>query len=435
MVKSIKISNSEQLTKLKSSFSDIIVSLPIHKSDVVNPYSQIIQNKKTIKILTDMIRKLSDHLEDESYLFIYGSPTQLTEVYNVTPSYLRFRHWISIDVGNEIEQNTANRLKHNHIGLLMFYKGSKFLPLNTKNTRVPYVACSCCGRNVKDWGGKKHLMNTKGAGVSDVWKDFYKVKRAKKDPDNNLIKLKIIDSKDTLLDFGKDELPKVVKERLLNLIGYKDRNILIVNVNKTTLPTVVSKIRRSKKRNSVHKNNHKTIENKVILGDCISVMENLSEKYPEGVFDLVFADPPYNLDKNYTAYDEGHNIDDLFQAAKKKIRNERLKPSKKGGDGITQGDIDNLPKDLDEMEKLVDYFYTLELLKSKIGSHYTINDIQNDIFRYPDNKASVRIDWGSVLVDEVSNDDIVEILERLDKIYEMFNKVARILSYRRDKNE
>lgn len=28
--------------------------------------------------------------------------------------------------------------------------------------------------------------------------------------------------------------------------------------------------------------------------DCIKFMDTLIEKYPEGIFDMIFADPPYN---------------------------------------------------------------------------------------------------------------------------------------------
>lgn len=41
-------------------------------------------------------------------------------------------------------------------------------------------------------------------------------------------------------------------------------------------------------------------ENKIITGDCVKEMK----KIPAGVVDLAFADPPYNLDKNYGLYDD-----------------------------------------------------------------------------------------------------------------------------------
>ena len=35
----------------------------------------------------------------------------------------------------------------------------------------------------------------------------------------------------------------------------------------------------------------KSIENKIVLGDCIEVLNQM----PEESVDLIFADPPYNL--------------------------------------------------------------------------------------------------------------------------------------------
>ena len=30
-------------------------------------------------------------------------------------------------------------------------------------------------------------------------------------------------------------------------------------------------------------------------GDCLEIMEEISRKYPDGCFDMIFADPPYRL--------------------------------------------------------------------------------------------------------------------------------------------
>jgi hypothetical protein len=43
--------------------------------------------------------------------------------------------------------------------------------LNTKQVRIPYKDCSACKKNIKDWGGKKHLMNPLGTAYSDVWSE------------------------------------------------------------------------------------------------------------------------------------------------------------------------------------------------------------------------------------------------------------------------
>ena len=42
--------------------------------------------------------------------------------------------------------------------------------------------------------------------------------------------------------------------------------------------------------------------NQVHLGDCISFLDKVAALHSEGLFDLAFADPPYNLQKLYGNY-------------------------------------------------------------------------------------------------------------------------------------
>lgn len=134
----------------------------------------------------------------------------------------------------------------------------------------------------------------------------------------------------------------------------------------------------------------------------------------------IFAYGTYN--------NKSHNIDNLFQDAKLKILQLRLKPTKGGGDEISQKDIDNLPDDLNKIEELVKYFFTLDFLKSKIGIYYKITDIQNDVFRYPDNSAAVQITWDSILDSQINEDDIKKLLEKLDQVYKLFSDSGYLFS-------
>src|ERR1043166_1653518 len=73
-------------------------------------------------------------------------------------------------------------MKPTHRGLLMFLKmdprrkSPTPFRLNTSDMKVPHKFCAACGKNVKDWGGKKHLMNPKGTALSDVWRDLPRIK-------------------------------------------------------------------------------------------------------------------------------------------------------------------------------------------------------------------------------------------------------------------
>jgi DNA modification methylase len=43
---------------------------------------------------------------------------------------------------------------------------------------------------------------------------------------------------------------------------------------------------------------------KVYQADCVAFLNRVAELHPDGLFDLAFADPPYNLDKSYDAYED-----------------------------------------------------------------------------------------------------------------------------------
>lgn len=130
----------------------------------------------------------------------------------------------------------------------------------------------------------------------------------------------------------------------------------------------------------------------------------------------------------YGQYDEIHDIQRLFSDATQRIKKLKLKPQKSRTASITQEEIDELPKDLKEIEKLVEYFYTLNFLNAKVGSNYMFYDIRNDIFRYPDNNATVRIDWGAILNSQINIKDIEQLLGKLEEVNKLFSQSTYLFS-------
>ncbi|MGC3959289.1 MAG: hypothetical protein QM813_15510 [Verrucomicrobiota bacterium] len=114
-------------------------------------------------------------------LFIYGAPAELPhwgEYLLTTPEVAAqtvFKYWIAIDLNDKAREGF---LQPTHQGLLLFMKrdsARKTSPpfrLHVNDVRVPHRDCPACGENVKDWGGKKHLINPLGAAPSDVWRDL-----------------------------------------------------------------------------------------------------------------------------------------------------------------------------------------------------------------------------------------------------------------------
>ncbi len=225
-------------------------------------------------------------------LFIYGKPSELPlwgEHILATvelSAQAVFKYWLALDIA---EESRGDFLQPNHRGMLMFMKNdpalkkpSKFV-LHTSETRVPHRDCTACGQNVKDWGGKKHLLNPAGSALSDVWRD--------------LPRRKLRDEK----------IPDDVLERAAKLSGANAENSLyLIATFPASKPSDVDDIKRVSfavadksfaklaaiKPDSVH------------AGDCIAFLKRAEVLHPDGAFDLAFADPPYNLEKKYGQWDD-----------------------------------------------------------------------------------------------------------------------------------
>lgn len=127
-------------------------------------------------------------------------------------------------------------------------------------------------------------------------------------------------------------------------------------------------------------------------------------------------------------YDEGHNVHELFSKLKLKLKKVNLKPFEDGrGNNITQQNIDDFPENLDKIERLIEEFYTVNLLRTKLDKNFVIYDNQNDIFRYPDNKASIQIDWNAILP-KFNEKNVSGIKKKIDDLYRLFSEMGYIIN-------
>jgi len=222
------------------------------------------------------------------WLFVYGQPRGL-------PSWgehllhardeagrMIFKYWIAL----EIDDSPRDRfLKPSHRGLLMFLKTDPRrksptpFRLNTAEVKVPHQFCAGCKLNLKDWGGKKHLMNPNGAALSDVWRDLPRLRlESANAPDCVLERIRAL----TRMDGG--------------------RGLHVIELRSNRRDEAHPK---SRKDQSLRASAAKAIQSdQVYLGDCVAFLDRVAAQHPQGVFDLAFADPPYNLAKNYDAYDD-----------------------------------------------------------------------------------------------------------------------------------
>lgn len=275
-IANLSIIDDKNINDLNGYYDCIIINTSFQKSDFgktsfVKAGEDFLV--KTFELIDNSISKL----KDGGLIFIYGLPNYLSffgeylNNYKDDFSYL-FKYWISCELNIS---KSDNNLPSSHIGLLMYLKSKSKknttpFELNTKFERIPYTFCPACGNHTKDWGGKKHLRNPLGSAISDVWSFT----------DVNL----------------SNDIPVEILDRIVRLLP-QDKSILLINQKTTSF-----KIEFKNYQDLISDNIDNS--NEVIEGSCIDYLEKLSIQYPNGVFDLAFADPPYNLAKNYSTYND-----------------------------------------------------------------------------------------------------------------------------------
>lgn len=291
----IEVNKLTYKDKVKSDYKRdvIIVSTPfdVHSIDHPFKFKSIYENQ--IDYINDLLFMLSQQLNEGGKLFVYGLPKWLSYYAKFLSdnTEMEFKYWFAVDGYCE----SKNELRNEHIGILFFTKPGPFI-LNTATVRVPYVACRECGRNTKDWGGKKHQMNKLGSGLSDVWKDVFEVDNYVQDKDIQGLELQKLSDKRKFV-IKDNIIPQVLLERIIELSKTENSIIehyICTEIQEETLKEVLI--------------NDVAVDfdgkDSLYLGDCIEIMDKWIVKYPNGCFDLIFADPPYNLDKDYDNYSD-----------------------------------------------------------------------------------------------------------------------------------
>lgn len=303
--------SSENIKKLKDESQDVIVfNTNFEYDDLISSEKINFNSTKTqqqFQKTNNLLLEASKKLKDGGLFFVYGNPKTLSfnaEYLNnlevLEDKKLLFKYWIGIEF-NPIEN--INQLPKSHIGLLMYLKTkNKKIPnsfiLNTKEIRNPYGICSACKNDLKDWGGKKHLRNKLGAAYSDVWLD-----NIKNIEDSGEIPEKIVKRIYDLTQKDKFKFT-IIKEKDYEIFEYdENKNLKFDSYNITE-------------------------KDSVILNDSINFMKELKDKYPDGIIDLAFADPPYNLEKDYSSYSDKQKKNDYINWCNKWLKGmyEILKP-------------------------------------------------------------------------------------------------------------
>jgi site-specific DNA-methyltransferase (adenine-specific) len=275
-------------------FDTIIINTFFEVNDL-HDTSRISEETEYVKMTESLIEKASRKLKDGGLLFVYGLPKYLpffAKYLNcsiIENHHHIFKYWIALEFNST---NEYQALKNTHIGLLMYLKSKSLksptsFNFNTKEVRIPYKYCASCERNIKDWGGKKHLMNPIGSAISDVWSDL-----------------------DINLEHA-NEIPDKVIERVYALRKNENSNLLVIKQNEIDRDNIDLSISNEVTEQASSSENETV--NKVVPGDSIEYMNSIKDKFPNGFFDLAFADPPYNLSKNYSQYEDTREADNYIE--------------------------------------------------------------------------------------------------------------------------
>jgi site-specific DNA-methyltransferase (adenine-specific) len=286
----IDYSGLHSLTELPPSSLDAVVisttAVPGEKNASSAPHSFGLTPESI-----DLLDKSIQALRLGGHLFIYGIPKQLPfwgEYLSAqrAEGVMLFRYWIALDID---DAPRGAFLKPTHRGLLMYFKSqpdgkTRPVALNTNAVRIRHGYCIACGENLKDWGGKKHLMNPSGVAISDVWRDLPRRPISTSTiPEDVLVRIK------ALTDAGPNNFLHVVqKTAAIQNIEAPRYTIEASDGNFTNLTQAEI--------------------DRVYLGDSINFLRQIKRLHPDGLFDLVFADPPYNLAKGYDEYKD--NVSD-----------------------------------------------------------------------------------------------------------------------------
>ncbi|MFZ5808410.1 MAG: DNA methyltransferase [Chloroflexota bacterium] len=245
----------------------------------------------------DWLDKSVQALRPGGLLFVQGKPEDLPNLGVYLDERLTFKYWIAVE--SAPRQVTAG-LPSTHIGLLLLSKGKTF---DIQKVRFPHQTCQACGRPLRDWGGKAHLMHPDGVAISDVWKDLPLF------DNSNALSMPVLETIQKMIPVPPEGLkgllaPKNDLALYSGIIPSQKAAILEPTSSYHPLPQQYplpgfGDVNSPSWLNPPHPEGDNQW-NRVIQGDIIETLR----QFPDESIDLVFADPPYNLDKAYNTYND-----------------------------------------------------------------------------------------------------------------------------------
>lgn len=206
----IKEGDIDSLRKLGNKKFDVCLVAPqINLAELTKPFKftkNIKENELFLQHSFEWVDKIYSLLTDNGSLLIHHIPRWLPYYATHLNNRMIFKYWIAI---NSFETYTKDMFNSFATGILFMVRKNERFIINT--VREPHKKCIYCGEILKDYGGKKHLMHTKGAALSDVWKFTNQINSVDKD--------------------GNYKMPPPLFKRLINLTCTPNSKVLLAPYN------------------------------------------------------------------------------------------------------------------------------------------------------------------------------------------------------------
>jgi DNA modification methylase len=247
------------------------------------PHGRTDEDAKSANASFHVFSRTLSRIGNQCTVCILTSPADAARLQPFLQDVLKFQLWVAVKSQLPTLDDPKTALKNRHLALLIFtrYRGS----LRHAKTRIAYTYCSACGKTTKDYGGKKHVYHEYGTLMSDVWRDI----EVASDADVSLIINRLsdlfgIDPYETLSMIDLASCAELLPARRPRAVA---EDATLFGVASPTVPA----------------------GSKLINGDCLVELK----KIPSHSVDFCFADPPYNLQKNYQGYKDSLELVKYFE--------------------------------------------------------------------------------------------------------------------------
>lgn len=159
---------------------DVLATLPAESVDLVladppfnigkdyGPHSDVRGTRDYLAWTARWLAACARVLKPGGALFVYNLPRWNTHAAVILEAAgLTFRHWIAVELTTGLV--VPYKLIPAHYSLLYFTKGR---PRAFSRPRVPLATCRHCGRELRDYGGRRKFLHPDGANLKDVWTDI-----------------------------------------------------------------------------------------------------------------------------------------------------------------------------------------------------------------------------------------------------------------------